>query len=127
MLAQAQMVPAAEMEHGSLHPARRLRIYEPTLRAIDIAILAKRVLITVYNPGVTSHNSTARNIIPTDGASRPGHDTFKRKAESRVHTECFLNASGKIWQLASLGERDPSGLKVCVQLFSEFRIAAGGA
>lgn len=106
ILAQTHMIPRAEIEHGSLHPARRLRISEPALRAVGIAVFSERAFITLHDPGVTSHERTARDEVPADSGSRRWYDAFGHHPQSRVHAEPFLNASVEIGQLARFGERD---------------------
>lgn len=69
MLAQANMAPGAEMEHGSIHPARALLVREPTLGAVGVAIFPESFPITLHDPGMASHQSTAGDEVPADGGS----------------------------------------------------------
>ena len=110
ILAQTHMIPRAKKEHGSLHLARALRICEPALWAVAIAILSKRLLMTLHDPRIRSHDSTARNKLPADSGSRWWHDTFGHQTCRRVQAGRFLDASVEIRQLAGGGIR---GLEVC--------------
>ena len=109
MLAQAYMGPGAEMEQGSIHPARALLIRKPTLWAVGVAVFPERFPITLHDPGVTSHKGAAGDEMPADGGSGRWHDAFGHHAESGVHAECFLDASVEIGQFTGFGK---GGLEV---------------
>lgn len=103
------MISGAKLKHSPLHLVGAVRICEPALWAVVITIFSERILITLYNPGITSHKSAPGDQVPADSGSRRWHDTFDVHPESGVHAECFLNASVEIGQLTGFRE---SGLEV---------------